>query len=615
MAADDPNSEPAPRPAGGGWTLGLGIVLLLVTRMAQVAALGDVFYYGEELAKGAAAKAMRDGLGVPHHALAYHAYEGGGFVFSHLDAAAFALVGESLLALKLVALTWSLAMLVVGWWAVRRSFGWRAAGCFALLFALAPASFQKLGLLALGIHFEAGLFVLLGLGLLARIALEGSDRARVWFALGATLGFGTYFSYQTVLLVAFAGLVLLVRRRRDALGRLGLATIAGGLVGAAPWFVMLSQVGRDVLDIHGAGLFEGGGALVARHAGMLRSLFAGRALVEQVALAAALLAPALAAAWGLRPGGGGVRRAALLGVVGYLAFFTAVYAASDFAVGPVYHYFRLNRLSQVWLLGTVVLAAGLGSAFERGGAWERRAAVLLLGLLALIGLAGTLRTVRSGVPGPWLAHLDRLAHTPGYAYPSYLPRVASRLGSTPLERMRTALRFEDAHPDRLRAEIAGAMLAGTGTDLEGLVRLARELDPDRWPEFLRGSGALWSRLHGLEIDGRWRALAEVEEPAASALAEAQGRFGEGYRVTRVALQREIERALALGVSDEWLRGLGWRAWDVLGHAGPEGLARDPPPAFALDREAARAFLLAQPAAARAALLAGWERARRERTLP
>ena len=61
---------------------------------------------------------------------------------------------------------------------------------------------QKTSLLALGIHFEAGLFLLLALGLMVPIALEGSRRARTWFALGATLGFGTYFSYQTVLAVA-----------------------------------------------------------------------------------------------------------------------------------------------------------------------------------------------------------------------------------------------------------------------------------------------------------------------------------------------------------------------------------------------------------------------------
>ena len=69
---------------------------MLVVKIVLVLSLADVFFYCEELEKGTAAKAMIDGLPVPHHQLAYHYYEGGGFVISHLKAAAFLLVGENL---------------------------------------------------------------------------------------------------------------------------------------------------------------------------------------------------------------------------------------------------------------------------------------------------------------------------------------------------------------------------------------------------------------------------------------------------------------------------------------------------------------------------------------
>jgi hypothetical protein len=84
-------------------------------RCALLFSLCDVFGYGEEMEKACAGKALRDGIALPRHELAYHAYEGGGFVVSHLDALAFALVGESVLAIKLVALVFVAGIVVVGW--------------------------------------------------------------------------------------------------------------------------------------------------------------------------------------------------------------------------------------------------------------------------------------------------------------------------------------------------------------------------------------------------------------------------------------------------------------------------------------------------------------------
>ena len=107
------------------WCVARG--LLLVT-------FADVFGYGEELEKACAGKAMLDGLPIPHHELAYHYYEGGGFVVSHLDALAFAVLGESLLAIKLVALGLGALLLWAGWRLCERLGGRNSARVFALLF-------------------------------------------------------------------------------------------------------------------------------------------------------------------------------------------------------------------------------------------------------------------------------------------------------------------------------------------------------------------------------------------------------------------------------------------------------------------------------------------------
>ena len=61
-----------------GVQLCLLALLCLAVKAGLVLSLADVFFYGEELEKGTAAKAMLDGLDVPHHQLAYHYYEAEG---------------------------------------------------------------------------------------------------------------------------------------------------------------------------------------------------------------------------------------------------------------------------------------------------------------------------------------------------------------------------------------------------------------------------------------------------------------------------------------------------------------------------------------------------------
>ena len=144
-----------------GWWL----LALLLVRGLSILALAEVGLFGEELEKGAGAKAILDGLDVPYHELAFHYYEGGGFVVSHLKALLFALVGESLLAQRLAGLTTCVLVFAACWRLLDHHFGRRAARVGALLYLFGPECFQRYSLLSLGIHFEAmafGVFVLDG---------------------------------------------------------------------------------------------------------------------------------------------------------------------------------------------------------------------------------------------------------------------------------------------------------------------------------------------------------------------------------------------------------------------------------------------------------------------
>ena len=141
----------------------LWVGALALLRALSIVALSDIFFWGEELEKGAAAKALLDGIDVAHHRLAYHYYEGGGFAISHLNALLFSVVGENLLAIRLGGLLTCLLVFCAFWRLIDHHFGRRAARCGALLFLFGPGSFQRYSLLSLGIHFEAmvfGLFIL-----------------------------------------------------------------------------------------------------------------------------------------------------------------------------------------------------------------------------------------------------------------------------------------------------------------------------------------------------------------------------------------------------------------------------------------------------------------------
>src|SRR5687768_16682166 len=138
-------------------TILLAVLGLWLARGALVLSQADVFGY-EEFAKAELGRAMLDDLGIEHHRLAYHYYEVGGFVFSHLFALAFALFGDSVLAIKLVAIGWHSGVLALAMALAHAAYGRRAMLVAALLLVLPPASLQKLSLLALGIHFDSLLF-------------------------------------------------------------------------------------------------------------------------------------------------------------------------------------------------------------------------------------------------------------------------------------------------------------------------------------------------------------------------------------------------------------------------------------------------------------------------
>jgi len=581
------------------------IGLWLAARSLIVLSLADVFGYGEELQKACAGKAMLDGLAVPHHQLAYHYYEGGGFVISHLDALAFLCFGESLLSVKLVALVLGAAILAAGWFFCRRSGGLAAARIFALLFVLAPDSVQRNSLLTLGIHSHAILFMAWILALTVRLAFERDLRPRIWLAWGVSAGFGFYFSYQCALTIAVSLATLVLVLRRDLWSRTTAWGFLGLLIGLAPLLWMASNVGSEVLNIHGAGLVEVSTSKLDILRQFFLSVFSQRGWLDSLAVVAVVVTPAIAFA-ALARGAARELRAGTRLVLANMALFCAAYVGSGFTVGAVYHYIVLQRLQPLWFLSVLALALGAAAAQASSRRWLRRLAYACVAVPALVGAADLVRTLREGAAGPWTEHFQRLARTKGYAYSSYLEKFSAHLEGGRTDKMMVLLGFREPRSTMLQQAITVAMYGDGKTSIEEFEQDLRQLGVHQQHGFWLGLGPLLAEQLKGEPPDRVRWCANRPESEREVLIEAIGRWGEGDPVTQDRVLREGNRAIGARMPEPYFRGLGHRLYHARGVAGSERyfLSRSPP--WALDRERAHSILEKCPDPPASILSAGYE---------
>jgi hypothetical protein len=611
-------------PASGRW-IPRALLALILVRGALVLCLGDVFFYGDELKKGATGKALLDGLGAElgHHRLAYHYYEGGGLVVGLLDALAFRLVGQNLLALKLVALGFDAAILLAGAGLARRAFGARAAAVFALLHVLAPESVQKNALLALGIHWQALLFCLIVLDRAGRIALEGDTRRANWLAAGLAGGLGIYFNWGVAPAVAYGVLAILVQRPRALASRGALFGAAAFAAGLAPLLWMASRVGAEVLDIHGEGLFgrSPDRPLWPELLAFAASVYAGREPVDLVLVLLVPLVPVVGAVALLAPGDAATAaetraRAWALYLVGYLGLFAALYLASDFTVGAVAHYFQFHRLSQPWALATLLAAGGLAALAARGGP-SRVAALVLGGLLAAGGLGGALAVVARGNTVDFARNFEILTRTKGYRYDEYVPKVWEHLAGDEAARLSALRGFDEPAPGLLEYTLAVHLFSPGKLALAEVRAEAARLGFDE-RDVLVALGAAWRERYGGELPERRKAVLEREAVGREVrplVEESFGRFGLGFQVTEDRLREELALGLAHDFPEEYFRGLGYRLFSTRGDRALSGYWRQTRSPCFIDHDRALAFIGAADARVAPWLLAGFHRAVAEHSLP
>jgi hypothetical protein len=546
MNADD-------RTRGARRAIAIGLCAFVATRAWLVLSVADVFGYGEEFGKSAAAKAMLDGLGVPHHQLAYVYHEGGGFLVSHLTALLFAALGPSVLAVKVAALLVSSLVFVAALRFAAEHLGPRTSGAVAAAFLLAPLGIQRATLLSLGTHFAAMLFVLGILGTAARIVAREPERegpARDAWALGLWSGLGLYVSALALPAVAAAALALAWRRVGRAFAR---RALAGFALGALPLWWMLSRVGLDAVRVRAEFGFERPRLSPSQSLASLLDPLAGSS--DPWAWAATTAVLALAAVGFAR-----VRPALRALVLGYLLLHALAYVSSGLAVrfSPEHAgaWLLSLRLVPLWLFGVMFAACG-AVHLARGGALARLGAACIA--LALVpGARSYVALLSEARPTHLRENFALLAGLRGYSYPDYFGSQREHLEGTLEERTATLLRLRD-DPRLVVPALAEHF------HLDGWIARPDTLSRDARAAF--GERTAWALLAaGRALHGGWTpdfetAFARLRaQPVEDwpALGEALGRTGLRPRFSVEELERLLSTPVPAAHRADFLRGVGWR---------------------------------------------------------
>ncbi|MDP8257668.1 MAG: glycosyltransferase family 39 protein [Candidatus Alcyoniella australis] len=218
------------------WALALLIVLFLIWR-AVLLLYSPYVYDEEEYKTGSIAHLVIVGPQLPLLELTPGDYEGGTLVAGLLTVIPFKLLGENHLALKTVAIAFSLLLLVSIYLLVKRLASRTAALIAGGMLILAPPYVSQVTLLPWGNYAEAAALSALTF-LIAMPMFERGSRSPIrMFALGLLAGFGTYMHYGYLAAPLSVCLMWFARDRLRFFGPALLYFLLGALIGFAPWIL------------------------------------------------------------------------------------------------------------------------------------------------------------------------------------------------------------------------------------------------------------------------------------------------------------------------------------------------------------------------------------------
>jgi hypothetical protein len=576
-------------------TFWLLFLALFLTRALLVLSLADVFFYGDELSKGGAAKALLDGIGVPSWRLTYVYHEGGGFLVMYLKALVFAVVGSSVLAHKVTAILTTGLLLWIGLRLASEHFGRRAATLFGVLVVFAPDAYLRSSMISIGTHFESVIPITFVFHYALRVLFADRPRTWDWIFLGIFAGLGAYFSLQSLPALAVVALAVLVRLRgRFFRAEVGAALLGFG-IGALPLWVMMRHVGEAAILVQGhAGFGEGAKGFVA-----LRQL--GKHLIDldaaawsQVLAFGTVVPAALLVACG--QDGRDLRRKALP-ILAYLALFFAILLQSGFLFPNRGHWIFWLRCSPLWFFSALLFAACAAHLIERAaGAW-REFALGAFGLVLVSGIVALAALVAAGRPDRPFENARVVARAKGYDLQNYFDKLAHHVDGDRGERYEILLRVKD-DPELVCPAAAHSLFEKSGIPLEEAAAITRASCGDRWEAGFKGLGLAVAPDYGHDVAAAFERIDRRPIEERASLAEALGRVALGI----LDLPEKIDLLTRLDVPaslrQPFLRGAGWRVHRM----------------FPLRHDLALDLISRQPTGSTPALLAGYLAAREASTL-
>jgi len=395
-------------------------------------------------------------------------YAGGSLVFAALAAPFVALLGPSLMGLKMMAILWSALGFVAWTTLVDRYFGLWPAFVFAFLFVFGPPLFIVYNLIAMGSHAEVMTLAGIQIWLAYRYLYDETHSRAGLFLWAAVAGVGTWFTYTAALPFAACLLIALVAGVLPP--RQWPVPAAGFLLGFAPWIVTNVANGAQGLDVLTRTFGLDGSAAAAGSATYVQTVrylvtkgiplglrfpeltitLPGEDHVRPLVLGqaycvlAALGAIALAVARLLRTGVGfRVRRLAATcpeaPLLVMFPLFVLVLGATDHIFLVIdrvpFFAFRLMVPFLPALMAVIAIAVG------RLPTWPRAALLILLGCL---GGAGTFQVLAAGASERPRLSADARAlgaeaagHLLYYKHGADLPRLTERIDAMP-EELRSA---------------------------------------------------------------------------------------------------------------------------------------------------------------------------------
>lgn len=576
-------------------TFWLLFLLLLLTRAVLVLSIADVFFYGDEMPKGGAAKALIDGIGVPSWRLTYVSHEGGGFLVMHLKALVFLLVGPSVLAQKITAILTTALLLGVGLRLASEHFGSKAAAIFGLLVVFCPDAYLRCSMLALGTHFESAIPIALVFNYGLRVLFQERARISDWLLLGVFAGLGAYFSLQSAPALAVVAIAVLIRLR----GRIFAPTVGAALLGfglgALPLWVMMGHVGMAALVVQGHAGFTSG----PKWLDALRELGLHLRELDPAAWAQTLgYGVVIAAGLGLAGGAAGSElRRRSLPILAYLGVFVLILLQSGFLFPNRGHWIFWLRCSPFWFFATLLFAACAAHLIDRGRPVWREIALAAVGIVAVLGVGAFGALVLRGRPGTPLANAGVLARAKGYELQGYFDRLVHNLDGSIPERFAVLMRVRD-DPELVAPSAAHSLFEKSGLDLAEAVAITRASCGEDWRAGARGLGLVVAPDYGHDVPAAFARIEARPLEERAALAEALGRVALGIKIVPEKLDLQVRLHVPERWREPFLRGAGWRL-----HA-----------LYPLRDDLALVWIGEQPLEAVPALLAGYLDARRAGTI-